>query len=565
MLSLAAAAAAASADQAVVAGVQEYAPLISASTLRGCINDATAIKGILEKNGFKVTFLTNEQATKQGILNAIAACAKTMNRDERFVFYFAGHGRRTPHPALMPHDATSDGNDLTTDEVNNALLKVPAKSRTVILDACFSGGMAAGEMARGLQDDPFKITARYWEPPKEQERSLHFGPPPTPVNNQDTNAKLENGTGICYYTACTSNEQALEGTFDSERHGLFTYALINNLQDDSKPWGEVNSQVKSQMQQKLEKAGRQQNPLISKDYVNAHALDNDVSKPVPPAPTKALIDVWNLENPDPNMVSIVMKPNQTGYEAGRKIQMTVNVGHEGYLVILGQVDGQFYQFYPQGRYSADDAHVTKGSIQFPSQGNVLFDDTFGADQIKAILFSDPEKARKVMETMRDMQGATTEQATKKDLIMARSLDEPEYTSRVSLAISDNLVGGLRFKNLDDLVKTVGMHADPVSQSLWDKMAAAATYSKAKQWVANTDFNAPLDVKSRQQFVTLLNLVVQGGSIYDENAFSKVKLSAKTKDLMKKQPQGDDLLKLNRMLLVDAYPNDVNPDDAGGQR
>jgi len=551
------------ADQAVVVGVQEYAPLISASTLRGCINDASAIKAILEKNGFKVTFLTNEKATKQGILDAIASCAKSMQHDERFVFYFAGHGRRTPHPALMPHDATSDGNDLTTDELNTAMLKVPAKSRTVILDACFSGGMAAGVMARGLEDDPYKITARFWEPPQEQSRSLHFGPPQQPVNNQDSNTKLENGTGICYYTACTSNEEALEGTFDGERHGLFTYALMSNLKDDSEPWLQVHDEVKAEMQQKLANAGREQNPTISKDFINSHALDNDVSKPVPPPPTKDLIDVWNMDNPDPTKISINMDPNQTGYEAGRKVHMTVKVGVEGYLVILGQVDGQFYQFYPQGKYTAQDAHVQPGQIQFPSGGNDLFFDAFGADQVKAILFSNPEKAQTVLQTMQTMQGATLDQAAGKDLVMARSLNEPDYTSRVSVAVSDNLVGGLRFKNLDGLVKTAGLHADPVSQHLWDLIAAAATYPNAKQWVANTDFNAPLDTKSRQQFVTLLNLVVQNGSIYDETAFAKVKLASKTSDLMKKQPTGDDLLKLNRMLLYDAYPDLVNPDGAAG--
>ncbi|HTQ08767.1 MAG TPA: caspase family protein [Fimbriimonadaceae bacterium] len=563
VLSLLAAVCPCRADQAVVVGVQEYAPLISASTLRGCINDATAIKALLEKNGFKVTFLTNEKATKQGILDAIAACGKTMKHDERFVFYFAGHGRRVPHPALMPHDATSDGNDLTTDELNAAMLKVPAKSRTVILDACFSGGMAAGVMARGLESDPFHLEARFWDPPAEQSRSLDFGPPPQPANNQDTNAKLENGTGICYYTACTSNEEALEGTFENERHGLFTWALISNLKDDSQSWLQVHDEVKSEMQQKLANAGRQQNPTISKDYINSHALDNNVSKPVPPAPTKNLIDVWNMDNPDASKISINMDPNQTGYEAGRKIHMTVKVGQEGYLVILGQVDGQFYQFYPHDSYSSNDAHVMPGQIQFPTAGNDLFFDAFGADQVKAILFSNPEKAQEVLQTMQSMQGATVDQAAGRDLVMARSLNEPDYTSRVSVAVSDNLIGGLRFKNLDGLVKTVGLHADPVSQRLWNLVTAAATYPKAKQWAANTDFNAPLDTKSRQQFVTLLNLALQNGSIYDETAFAGVKLSAKTAALLKQQPSGDDLLKLNRMLLVAAYPDLVNPDGAAG--
>jgi hypothetical protein len=553
------------ADQAVVVAVQEYVPLVSASTLRGCINDATAIKDILERNKFKVTMLTNQQATKLGILGAIAKCGKTMSRTERFVFYFAGHGRRTPHPALMPHDATSDGNDLTTDELNTSLLKIQAKSRTVILDACFSGGMAAGEMARGIYDDPFKIKARYWEPPQEQSRSLTFGPAKSKANNQDTNAKLENGTGICYYTACTANEQALEGNFDGQRHGLFTYGLMNHLKDDKKPWGEVHSEVKGQMQQKLEKAGRQQNPTISKDYMNAHALENDIAKPVPPKPTKSLLDIWNLDNPDPKKISVEMNPNETGYEVGRKIKMTVTVGQPGYLVILGQVDGQFYQFYPQGKYSARDAEVKAGKLEFPTNNNNLFFDSFGADQVKAILLPTPEKAQQVLDATRTSQGVTASEATQKDLVMARSINEPEYTSRVSVSLSDKLIGGSRFKSLDGLLKKIARRSDPVSQHLWDAMAEQATYSKAQRWMADFDVNAPVDLKSKQQFVTLLNLAMQtSAGIYDEGAFAGVKLSQKTKDLIKKKPQGDDLIRLNRMLLIDAYPAEVNPDDTGGK-
>lgn len=548
------------ADQAVVVGVQEYDPLVSASTLRGCINDATAVQRLLERNGFKVTPLFDGKATKKGILAAIAACGRTMKRDERFVFYFAGHGRRLPHPALMPHDATADGNDLTTDELNAALLGVPARGRTVILDACFSGGLAAGEMARGISDD---LAARYWEPPAEQERSLHFGPAKSPANNQDNNAKLENGTGICYYTACTANEQALEGTFENQRHGLFTYALISNLKDDKKPWGDVHTEIKGQMQQKLEKAGRQQNPTISKDYINSHALDNDVAKPAPPQPTKTLIDLWNLDNPDAKKISLEFHPNETGYEAGRRVRLAVNVGQPGFLVILGQVDGQFYQFWPRGRYTADDAQVKAGSLEFPARSDVLFFDGFGADQVKAILFSNPVKAEQLMAAMREAQGGTVEQVAHKDLVMARSLAEPEYTSRVTIAVSDKLIGGLRFKNLDALAKRIGLQADPLAKYLWAQMASVATYGKAQRWMADTDFNAPLDLKSRQQFVTLLNLAVQNGVLYDEGAFAGIKLSSKTRDLLKKTPAGEELMRLNRLLLSQAFPSEVNGDEAAG--
>lgn len=553
----------ATADQAVVVGVEEYKPLISASTLRGCINDAKAIKAALEKLQFKVTLLTNEKATKQGILDTVVSVGKTTKRTEKFVFYFAGHGRRLPHPALMPHDATADGNDLTTDELNTALLKVPALSRTVILDACFSGGMAAGEMARGGGiPDPFSLSARYWEPPTAQERSLTFGPAKTPANNQDTNTKLENGTGICYYTACTSSEQALEGSFGGERHGLFTNALLTHLEPD-KPWGEVHGGVKQEMQQKLEKAGRQQNPTISANYMNSLALANDIKKPVPPKPTKSLLDFWNLENPDPKKISIEFRPNVNVYEVGRKIEMTITIGQPGYLIIMGQVDGQIYQFWPRSG-SASDAEVKAEKRNFPPSSNeMVFFDAFGADQVKAILLPTADKAQQALDALAAAQGQTVGQIGSKDLIMTRSLNEPEYTSRVTVSMGDNLIGGLRFKNLDALVRKVGQHADPLSTWLWDKMCNYANkdYPRAQKWVADTDFNAPIDMKSKQQFVTLLNLAMQDNLLYDENAFREIKLSQKLKDLIKKGAQGEDRIKLNRAILAEAYPKEVNADDA----
>jgi hypothetical protein len=544
--------------------VEEYKPLVSASTLRGCINDANAIKIALEKQKFKVVMITNEKATKQGILNTIATVGKGVSRTERFVFYFAGHGRRLPHPALMPHDATADGNDLTTDELNAAILKVPALSRTVILDACFSGGMAAGEMARGGGiPDPYSLTARYWEPPAAQERSLTFGPAKTPVNNQDSNVKLENGTGICYYTACTSSEQALEGSFGGERHGLFTNSLVSHLQGGGKPWGEVHGEVKKEMQQKLEKAGRQQNPIISKDYMNSIALTNDVQKPVPPKPTKSLLDIWNLDNPDPKKISIEFRPNVNVYEVGRKIEMTITIGQPGYLIVMGQVGGQFYQFWPRGDISASAAEVKVGKMDFPPTDNRLFFDAFGADQVKAILLPTADKALQVLEALSAVQGVNMGKVGAKDLIMTRSLNAPEYTSRVTVSLGDNLVGGLRFKNLDSLIRKIGLRADPMAIWIWDRMYVYATndYPQAQKWAADTDFNAQLDMKSRQQFVTLLNLAIQEGLLYDESAFREAKLSKKTLDLIKKGPQGDDRTKLNRAILAEAYPNEVNPDGA----
>jgi hypothetical protein len=47
-------------------------------------------------------------------------------------------------------------------------------------------------------------------------------------------------------------------------------------------------------------------------------------------------------------------------------------------------------------------------------------------------------------------------------------------------------------------------------------------------------------------------------IYDPDTFANVPLSAATKELLNQKPSGYDLYKLNRLLLQDAFPNEIQP-------
>src|SRR5688500_3766010 len=109
---------AAYADQAVVIGVQEYAPMVGASTLKGCVNDAQSMTETLRQMGFKVTLLVYGQATRQRIFDELAKAKDTVKKTERFVFYFAGHGRKSPRFSLIPSDAKMDGNDIEPKDLN---------------------------------------------------------------------------------------------------------------------------------------------------------------------------------------------------------------------------------------------------------------------------------------------------------------------------------------------------------------------------------------------------------------------------------------------------------------
>ncbi|HWA84372.1 MAG TPA: caspase family protein [Fimbriimonadaceae bacterium] len=551
----------AQADQAVVVGVQEYKPLISASTLGGCVNDAKALQAILERNHFRVISLFNEQGTRQGILDAIKSVAGRIKPNERFVFYFAGHGRNNPHEALMPADATSLGNDLTTGELNIAIAAVHAKSRTVILDACFSGGMAAGEMARGIDiGDKYDINSRYWEPEEARSKGFEFGVHNNKANNQDSTTQYDAGTGICYYTACSASEPALEGNFGGERHGLFTYALINSFKDDSQSWLDIHNEVKDKIHAKLQNTSREQNPMISQSFINSHALDND--KPVPPKPTKDLMDVWNESHVDPAKLSLQFQPNDVNYEAGRFLALKIETGAEGYLVILSETNGKITKFYPRPGMTADQYHVAPGgSVDWPPRGSNLYFDEFGACQIKAYLFPTAERAQQVIDAV--ARGGTGAES----LVIPRNNGVPDYTSAVTVAISDCLVGGLRPK-LPELLKHIATGDRPVDQYIWGRLTHMMDFeadhgqTKYRDWFSNTDMNAPLTVQTKEYALAHLNALIQERSLYNETAFTGVNLSPETKALLAKNPTGrEELMKLNRLLLADAYPDEVHRDGA----
>ena len=535
------------ADQALVVGVQEYRPLVAASTLGGCVNDARSMADLLKKEGFQVRLMLNLDATRTGVLGEVERIASTIKPGERFVFYFAGHGRSTPHYALMPSNCSREGNDITTDELHAAISAIKARSKTVILDSCFSGGMAAGSMARG--GDEFR--ARFFDP--YEDRSVKFGPAPKKVADPPP-AVAENppagDASVCYYVAALSSEQALEGTMpDGKRHGLFTYALVNNLKP-KELWSDAHQGVKRAIGDKLQDSGRTQNPSISAGFLGAPTFD----APRPgarPVSTKTLREAWNVDNPNPKRLSIRLTPDADVVEVGRPIRMEIKVGVPGYLIVLGEVDGRLYPFYPA---SGAARAVKKGTLKFPGEKERLFFDDFGADHVKAMLYATAGEAGAVFDALKGANGGA------RDLVLARAAADAPVTARLSMAVGDSLAGGLRPKSLDALYARVVGGKDDAARALLARLGAAAQgYPRGRAWAASPRASNPTRA-DKEAFLTLLNLAIAGGSLYDEAAM-KGRVPKKLADDLKKKPKGDRLMALNRALLAALYPEEVNPDDA----
>jgi uncharacterized caspase-like protein len=156
--------------------------------------------GVKEEN---MNFLINATAGSMNQkINKILKLMEKLGPDGELIFYYAGHGfpdEQTKEPYLIPVDVS--GTDLSyalaLEELYKRLGNTGAKA-TIFLDACFTGsGRNAGLVAaRGV-----RVT------PKQE---------------------ILNGN-VVVFSASSGEQSALP--YHKEGHGLFTYYLLEKLQE----------------------------------------------------------------------------------------------------------------------------------------------------------------------------------------------------------------------------------------------------------------------------------------------------------------------------------------------
>src|SRR5262249_7671593 len=104
-----------------------------------------------------------------------------------------------------------------------------------------------------------------------------------------------------------------------------------------------------------------------------------------------------------------------------------------------------------------------------------------------------------------------------------------------------------------LIAKLIAHADHVSGYLWDR------FSAAERRILTVMISTP--AQKQTALASALNRILQGTSIYDamlppgrmhQRVFADVTLSPQTAELISETPTGADLIRLNRLLLEDAY-------------
>ncbi|WP_264529261.1 caspase family protein [Flavobacterium sp. N502540] len=138
------------------------------------LNDILLIKNSLLQNGFleeNITIITDEKASKKGILDAVAKLQANVKKGDIVVLHYSGHGQQIfddngdeiddKDEAIIPYDAFADYSDsykgekhLRDDELARIITNFRNKlgkagQLLVLLDSCHSGSATRGEKTRG--------------------------------------------------------------------------------------------------------------------------------------------------------------------------------------------------------------------------------------------------------------------------------------------------------------------------------------------------------------------------------------------------------------------------------
>jgi hypothetical protein len=106
-----------------------------------------------------------------------------------------------------------------------------------------------------------------------------------------------------------------------------------------------------------------------------------------------------------------------------------------------------------------------------------------------------------------------------------------------------------FLMLPDLVARLNDHSDPVSQFLWSQFSL-----EVQQRLA--DSNSTPQQQGAALTEALNGILASGTSIYERERFAGVKLSEETVELLAQHPTAEGLIRLNRLLIAHAYPQEI---------
>jgi pimeloyl-ACP methyl ester carboxylesterase len=231
---------------ALMVAIDQYqAPI---PPLKGCENDRNALKVYLERQfagqdkvQAHIKTLTNAEATKQRIIDEFQQHFKNAQQGDICLFYYSGHGAPSPAPpefwhldpdgmteGLVCYDSRRTTKDLMDKELSYLIAKATQGKDlhfVAVFDCCHSG-----TITRDATFTP-RTTAAPPIPAMLQDYFGHQEYQRVPGSNGQLLISPPAGTYI-QLAACRDQETAKETLIDNKTRGVFTYSLIEALEQN---------------------------------------------------------------------------------------------------------------------------------------------------------------------------------------------------------------------------------------------------------------------------------------------------------------------------------------------
>lgn len=213
--------------QALCIGINAYP---AGNALSGCINDSDDWADVLSARGYGVTFLQDEDATRQNILDAMKALVGRLNRGDVGIVTYSGHGTYVADvdgdepdgrdEAICPVDVFS-GNVITDDELFDVFNDRERGTRVALIsDSCHSGTVARFAPAPVSTDCRAKV--RYLPPGDFLPRKLR------PLGRSLARATPLKSSALLL-SGCQDFEYSYDAYINGRYNGAMTRAAIDAL------------------------------------------------------------------------------------------------------------------------------------------------------------------------------------------------------------------------------------------------------------------------------------------------------------------------------------------------
>jgi len=211
--------------------------------------------------------------------------------------------------------------------------------------------------------------------------------------------------------------------------------------------------------------------------------------------------------------------------------------------IIGRADDKFTCYAKAEIEPLIMADWSNGDDQFKEVMNVVSEDK----KKKSVIFQNYEKIPSLF-----IDDFFEKQAT----AVSWLCNLPDYEQLFMIFVRANKKDPWLFRvdeiiRFDELIQKTNNTSDSLSVYIKTQFS-----QNGKKFLNNYDPSTQILGKEKKLLIRELNELLKDTKLYDEIRFSNIDLRAKTKKILSTNPENEDLIILNRCLLEDAYPHEI---------